>query len=346
MDQRSQIKLSPNSWHAKLIKWTFGFDTGDFKNLCPYFWLLIASLIVCIPVTPFKLILRIFKLLVDRFNDYIDASIDSVIESLPRKLSNAEKYSLYARFGTDSKSKKKLSNARINMIANLTTKIRLATRDKLSLSDLFEQVFPTPPSLSELKKWEEDFDREVKRLEELEKIKEERLKKKYKKSKKKSEIIGEIVETTKFFVNILVSLGAVLIGYFLFAGITQLTTWICFRTFSEILDFFLVVLLIIIVTALLVGIIYGTIIVKEWWEDRERKTVLEWILLSPIFLAYLIFLGIKWLFYDILFMNIIAGIIEGLVQGFINYGGIFGNYLNASYSDYCPGIDWEKEDKK
>lgn len=41
------IKISPNAWHYKLIKYTFNVEGKELSNLCPYFWLLVASLFIC-----------------------------------------------------------------------------------------------------------------------------------------------------------------------------------------------------------------------------------------------------------------------------------------------------------
>ena len=40
----------------------------------------------------------------------------------------------------------------------------------------------------------------------------------------------------------------------------------------------------------------------------------------------------------------IVGIILGFKQGILEFTGIFGEYLDSSYSDYCPMIIWK--DKK
>lgn len=40
-------------------------------------------------------------------------------------------------------------------------------------------------------------------------------------------------------------------------------------------------------------------------------------------------------------------VLSALGHGIINSTGVFGEYFGASYSDYCPGIEWadvEEED--
>jgi hypothetical protein len=36
----------------------------------------------------------------------------------------------------------------------------------------------------------------------------------------------------------------------------------------------------------------------------------------------------------------------GLVKGIGSSSGIFGEYFGASYSDYCPGIEWVDFDEE
>lgn len=55
------IKLSKNDWHYKLIRYTWGINPEEFKNLCPYFWLTVASIFCCLIVAIKKLFNRVSK---------------------------------------------------------------------------------------------------------------------------------------------------------------------------------------------------------------------------------------------------------------------------------------------
>lgn len=47
MEQHEKlIKITPSCWHYRLIKYIWNIDPKMFMNLCPYFWLTIASLFV------------------------------------------------------------------------------------------------------------------------------------------------------------------------------------------------------------------------------------------------------------------------------------------------------------
>lgn len=46
---KNGITLNQKSWYCKLLKKMWGTEASDFKNFCPFFWLLVGS-IVLLPV--------------------------------------------------------------------------------------------------------------------------------------------------------------------------------------------------------------------------------------------------------------------------------------------------------
>jgi hypothetical protein len=59
MANKAFVRLSTNSWHYKLIKWTLGSNAPtpqNMHNLCPYFWLLVFSILIQPIFAPIKLI--------------------------------------------------------------------------------------------------------------------------------------------------------------------------------------------------------------------------------------------------------------------------------------------------
>jgi hypothetical protein len=70
-------------------------------------------------------------------------------------------------------------------------------------------------------------------------------------------------------------------------------------------------------------------------------------------LLYVIWIPIKYIFYKFLWNTVLVnlGILiwKGLCafgRGLVNSTGVFGEYFGASYSDYCPGIEWVDEEQK
>lgn len=39
------FKLKKNSWHLNLMKWIWGYNENNFRNMCPYFWLTIFNVV-------------------------------------------------------------------------------------------------------------------------------------------------------------------------------------------------------------------------------------------------------------------------------------------------------------
>ena len=101
-----------------------------------------------------------------------------------------------------------------------------------------------------------------------------------------------------------------------------------------------------IITSILVLIMSLIIYLTEKWAKEEHKKWYYWTLLPIYYFLYYAWQGIV-IVARFIWYNIIGGIIIGIKEGFKEFGGIFAEYFNASYSDYCPGISWEeKEDKK
>lgn len=64
-----------NSWHVKLMNWTWGFKHYDFRNMCPYFWLSVFNIFLgwytVLPVRQFgKLVMSIISYFQDKMNEY------------------------------------------------------------------------------------------------------------------------------------------------------------------------------------------------------------------------------------------------------------------------------------
>lgn len=61
------FKLKKSSWHLSLMKWIWGYDSHDFYNLCPYFWLTILNLFLA----PFVILWKIFRATVSWMSDKV-----------------------------------------------------------------------------------------------------------------------------------------------------------------------------------------------------------------------------------------------------------------------------------
>lgn len=88
--------LKKNSWHARLMKFTWNLDFFDFSYMCPYFWLTVFNMII-FPATFFcKVIcIHIFTAFGDgmeALGDYLEAIADRNTERLAERMAADEAY--------------------------------------------------------------------------------------------------------------------------------------------------------------------------------------------------------------------------------------------------------------
>lgn len=50
------FKFKKTSWHARLMKFVWGYTPNDFPNMCPYFWLSVFNVVFILPILPIKLL--------------------------------------------------------------------------------------------------------------------------------------------------------------------------------------------------------------------------------------------------------------------------------------------------
>jgi len=76
MEEKAKlIKLSSKSWHYKLIMFMFSKivpDPSSMRNLCPYFWMLIAALLISPFVFPVWVVYRILRFGWLKFDAFMD----------------------------------------------------------------------------------------------------------------------------------------------------------------------------------------------------------------------------------------------------------------------------------
>lgn len=350
MGQQSEIKLSVNSWHAKLIKWVFGFDPEDFNNLCPYFWLLIASILFVIPVTPFRLISRVLSLLGKKIRISKKKNIEKSFEKFIKNLSKGEIF--YIMCGSDESLYKLRTQSKYwaySPIINhqLEAKLLIAAGgDRVKRIELWYEMIKiiTEKYVKDesWKSWVKEFDEEARQLK---KIRDELELAKKEKKKRKSRAINDIIAVTKFIVRTLTTLLLVPIGYIFTTTLTNIFVWLFTRGSDFYMDLLWVLIAIVILVLLQIYAGWSWKSIREWKTYGTKKLTIEWIILMPA-LPIALLLWVLKLVAEFIWDYVIIGVSEGIHAGIKEYGGIFSEYLNASYSDYCPGINWKKEDDK
>ena len=144
---------------------------------------------------------------------------------------------------------------------------------------------------------------------------------------------------------------------YLFGSILCLgfTTFFCWATYTSKIDNICIWFFGTLI-ALVLGFVFTSLCVKyenNWKSNLKQLSLKEYIFVIPFMVVYIplkiVLMYIIWGFtyhiiYRFLWSILIVGIILGFKQGILEFTGIFGEYLDSSYSDYCPMIIWK--DKK
>lgn len=327
-EKEKLVKLSENAWHYKLLKWTWDIDPKMFKNLCPYFWLCVAG-VFFIPVTLVKKLFVHIKLMLKIRNKQKQEHREEILKTEREnlELSEEEVYQIFKYYRSGF-----YYSYTSSRVSDLICKHGRSIYEDLANNGKFD-------SFSE--KTIKDYEKKLsKYIEESRAIKKkEEAKKEQQKERLRKISFGTSVAAT-FLMCLcivgLISLAANLLCVILIA-ITQNLVG-----FSIGLTQFLLILLSVIVCT--VGFISANnkyLIHKgeEYCDGLENR---YFKILGNIF--YIPYYPLR-LFWDkviVLSYKIIVSIFVGFIEGIGEFGGLFSSYLSSSYSDYCPGIEWEE----
>lgn len=336
MGKDKLICITKNDWHYKLIKFTWGIDPSMFKNLCPYFWLTIASIFCCL-FKALYVFLRELWYAFDRFDQ----------RNYERRLSRAQIFYEYAcLYG-------------IRYIESRGEDIKYYKRvhEKLRNKDKDQFLKRLGLTEKEVKGFEVDFDKDISIREEQKAIYKEKRKLCEQKKQREEERVKEIMYTIANVFKFLFKSGLVVASCFLGSlicwCITNVICWVVdtgegvniLKALGNIVGF------------AFGGLVFGEFAEKfenDWKKNLGNLRFKEYLYVIPFLILYLplriLFKTIIWniiyyVLYKFLWGTIIVGIAVGFKEGFTEFGGIFGDYMNASYSDYCPMINWDKKEK-
>lgn len=398
-DKPKLMRISRNSWHYKLLKFVMKSNAPtpkDMQNGCPYFWLLIFSMLVA----PFKVLFLAIKWVLMLIPKALFYVLEQLVNSWIAGLDDETAYDVYYG-GGDSKMPK---TAKIYFENKAGT---YGSSDDnffdFFLSRKYKNLSKDDPDYEakrdEIKAkwatWREDLQKRRSAQREIEAEKEaEYRKRKAIHDARRAESrarwdarmepifvwfentgawfrktftvergrVNLIVKRTKQFVGAVVTLG-ILVGTFFLVNIIA-------RGLMVVADACIanwMVFVYIGLFAVACGIGYLLyVLVSSWVQniinryERGKKVwyiqpfiylifyPLKYILMAIVFVIVKIIWGIiKFIFYTALFKYFlkpiglfIAKLFMGLVRGVGSSSGIFGEYFGASYSDYCPGIEW------
>lgn len=372
------VKLSKNQWHYKLIKFVFGNSLPDptsLKNLCPYFWIMVAAMILVIPVLPFKLCFYIANLIGVGVDKFLQWDYDRWLKSI----SAEEATSLYNGCTWELKETK-LAKGRYTfekMIDWLESRgHKDVTRD--NCYEIFKENYASSFEVSKQKS-------AIKRKEEAEATKRYYAKKQKRKERdakvkaffKKFEVTlkpfkavsklkvdfnnyNSIIKATKRFVGLVITL---IVGFivlmicqvFTVAVIALVQIWNTEFVLGVLKIISLILLGGAIGTAIILPIIHLVSKARDKWIQEKRVPLYA----KPfVFLGtciwelgrYLLYYPLYFIFYTLIWRLILSSLIWGFLKGLgritLKSIGIFGEYFGSSYTDLCLGVSWEDDNKE
>ena len=330
-EKEKLVKLSEKSWHYKLLKWTWGIDPKEFKNLCPYFWLCIAG-VLFIPITLVKKLFVRIKLTLEFRNKQKQEQREELLrtERENLELSEEEIYQIF-RFYCSS-SGYFYTSPRVSDLIN--------RHGRIIYEDLVESGKIESFSEETKKDYEKNLGKHIKDslvIETKEKAEKERQK----------ERLRKISANTKAAASFLICLC--IVGLISLAA--NILCVIIIAISQNLVDFSIglaqLLLMILSVMVCTLGFISANnkyLVLKgeegSGIKNRSFKT------LGNIFYVPYYPLRLFWDKIIVSSFNIIVSVFVGVVEGIREFGGLFSSYLSSSYSDYCPGIEWEENNDK
>lgn len=389
-DKPKLMRVSLKSWHYRLVKWVLKDNAPTPKTMqngCPYFWLLLFSLIA----TPFILLAKsIWWVLILLPTNVLDWMLE---QSVGGWMDNLDEEKVYDYYWND---KKRPVTAKIyfNKFKKDKDFLEYFINERYSLELSDDEYQNKKYELNKkYQEWKErNAERNRKLEEEREKARIERYEREMERERKdairkakweknmrplKNFFDGvanffvakdwkTIIKRTKQFVGFLVTVFLLAVTYFvvqyLVLGLTIAVDW-------SIANWF--VFASIGVVAAACGILYVLYIFITGWAQnivnkyKEGRKVwyvepfvyglfypLKYIALGVAYTVYyVLYIPLKFVLYTILWTVLFAvgkfvwGLLKGLWRGIVGSSGIFGEYFSASYTAYCPGIEWVDDEE-
>lgn len=171
---------------------------------------------------------------------------------------------------------------------------------------------------------------------------------------------SSIIKITKKFFGLLITLTIASGLYFILSGLIKFILFLIdIWNWAIILSALKYIGIGLGITIVLVLFIVGIIYLKEYISDKYKYgkkvflvELVKYIFLYPLYYVvalpiYFIFVKFLWelLIIRILYKLILVSIgmfLKFLFNSILSSTGIFGQYFKSTYSDLCPGIEWEE----
>lgn len=372
MSEKATVKMSTKSWHYKLVKLVLGSAAPtpyNMHNLCPYFWLMIFSLLVSPIVLPIKGVIWVFMAIDKGVQNFVYGSmIVPAAQSWERKLSDLDVFQIYNQDMNIKKIYKKAFGDddayldRDSFVFDWWEK--KYNKKAFSKEEGYRSRYNTGNFSKAFEKWVAECHEamqevyaeqsEIERAKREQKVQYEEKISKFRdgidkwidKTKEAISSWKNIIKWTKRVVGLLVTLMGLVATYFVVNFLGKGVLWLVENWRWDVV---IGVGIGLAAIGIIVLIVY---LMRSWIAYMTDKGTDLWYVKAAYFLAMVIYWPFKVLFYHFIFQLLLVNIWFLLVKGarliwgsFIGFLGIFGEYFGASYTDYCPGIEWEEENE-
>jgi len=368
MSEKTSVELSTKSWHFKLVTAVLGSAAptpDNMHNLCPYFWLMIFSILVSPIVLPIKAVVWLVSTIVNGIENFVLTSlVTPQADNWYNNLSDLDAYRIWLD-GDIPKKYKRVYGDEDNYVYSCEFVYKW-----------FEEKYQTPANeegeyySEEFRSWKDKTKKEYADL--MLKINNKREEKQFEKEEYEEKMekvrekvdnfftkIGDavsswknIIKWTKRFVGLIVTLLGLAVTYFIVNFSARGILWVIENwNWAVAGPIFGWVLVALVAIGALVGITY---VLSNWFEYMKEHGTSLWYVRFLYAVARVFVWPFKIIFYRLLLQTIIVNfaylvvkVVKAVWKSILGFFGIFGEYFGASYTDYCPGIEWkEVEDKR
>jgi len=376
------MRVSMKSWHYRLMKYVMGSNTPtkkDMQNGCPYFWLLMFSIVAVTFVFIGRQILNVLMLIPKGIEMYFDSYVDSWMNGL----TDFEVMKISEEGHLNKTASKVYRNTYTFVNAYIEKKYGITNTSSTEYSNKYSEL------LDEWRKMTTEIRNKRNEEERIyyAKMTEDRAKKQAKQAKWDARIAPfqnafdsmcdslengwetakswkNLIKRTKQFFGLVITTGLLLLSYLVVNGLAMV--------FGVIIDGaikYWEIPVLILALAALIGILYVLYqFVTGWLENviqnyKSGKKIwyiqpFVWTIYYPIkyiivglfyTVLYVIYKPLEFIFYKIIFNIVLVNaykFFKSLFLAALGSTGIFGEYFGASYSDYCPGIEWADTDEE
>ena len=361
--EKAYVTLSPNSWHFKLVKLVLGDAAptpSTMNNFCPYWWLLVFSLLTCVVVVPVRLLFRLGNAVLNAVDNIVTKTlIEPAAKSWEDSLTDQDAFQIWQHNEEINKTYRKVfgydkGGYDKDRFVEKWFEKRYGKTTRLNTSR--ERDGYTPEFNNWINQQAEEWSKYC------EEASKERAAKPYVPTYEDRletvrdsfgdffSRIGEavsswknIIKWTKRVTGALVTGVLLVMTYFVVSYLGRGILWLIDNWDWQVAATGAIGLGIIGTIALLVWLFskwvnYMVVKGTKLWYVKVLYSFTYWCFWTPLKLFFYNFL---WQLVIVNLAYLIAAGAKGGWKGVLGFLGIFGEYFGASYTDYCPGIRWE-----